>query len=88
MHYVYLLECQQDKSWYIGQTDDLVARVKRHNSGTGAQTTARKQKWRLVYYEAYIEKADSLGRERFLKSGSGRNYLKKQLKHYLAERAV
>ncbi len=24
MHYVYLLECQQDKSWYIGQTDDPI----------------------------------------------------------------
>ncbi len=84
MHYVYLLECQQDKSWYIGQTGDLRARVARHNNGTGARTTARKLEWRLIYYEAYWLKADALGREKFLKSGSGRVYLHKQLRNYLA----
>jgi putative endonuclease len=83
MHYVYLLECKEDTSWYIGQTDDLRERVKRHNSGTGARTTSLKQNWGLIYYEAYKLKADALGREKFLKSGSGRNYLKKQLKNYL-----
>jgi putative endonuclease len=82
MYYVYLLECQEDKSWYIGYTDDLRARVARHNNGTGARTTARKENWKLIYYEAYVTKADALGREKFLKSGSGRTYLKKQLKNY------
>jgi len=83
MFYVYLLENQNDKSWYIGQTDDLRARVARHNAGNGARTTRIKKDWKLIYYEAYILKADSLGRERFLKSGSGRMYLKKQLRNYL-----
>ena len=84
MHYVYLLECQEDKSWYIGQTDNLDNRVTRHNNGSGARTTARKENWKLIYYEAYLTKSDVLGREKFLKSGSGRTYLKKQLKYYLA----
>lgn len=83
MHYVYLLECREDKSWYIGQTDDLRDRVKRHNDGSGARTTSRKGNWKLIYYEAYLIRADALGREKFLKSGSGRTYLKKQLKNYL-----
>lgn len=83
MFYAYLLECQGDNSWYIGYTDDLKARVARHNAGTGARTTSLKQNWKLIYYEAYISKTDALGREKFLKSGSGRNYLKKQLKNYL-----
>jgi len=84
MHYVYLLECQDDKGWHIGQTDDLRDRLKRHNSGFGARTTSRKKNWKLIYYEAYLLKADVLGREKFLKSGSGRIYLKKQLRNYLA----
>jgi putative endonuclease len=83
MFYVYLLENQIDKSWYIGFTADLQARIARHNSGTGARTTARKENWELIYYEAYKLKADAIGREKFLKSGSGRTYLKKQLKNYL-----
>lgn len=84
MHYVYLLECEDDKSWYIGQTNDLRDRVKRHNDGSGARTTSRKNNWKLIYYEAYLIKADAIGREKFLKSGSGRTYLKKQLKNYFA----
>ena len=36
----------------------------------------------IVYYEAYIERADALGRERYLKSGAGRRFLKAQLRHY------
>ena len=69
MFYVYLLECQDDKSWYIGYTADLKQRVKDHVSGTGARTTSLKQNWKLIYYEAYLSKSDTLGREKFLKSG-------------------
>ena len=43
---------------------------------TGAQ-------WKLIYYEAYTEQADALGRERYLKSGGGRRFLEVQLAHYL-----
>ena len=39
--------------------------------------------WKLIYYEAYLERDDALGRERYLKSGSGRKFLKTQLRHYL-----
>lgn len=83
MYYAYLLENQNDKSWYIGYTADLRARLKRHNDGSGAKTTARKENWKLIYYEAYLIKTDAVGREKFLKSGSGRTYLKKQLRYYL-----
>ncbi len=41
--------------------------------------------WRLIYYEAYLNQEDALGREKYLKSGSGRRFLKAQLRHYLAE---
>ena len=84
MSYVYLLGCQDDKGWYIGYTGDLRARVKKHSNGTGARTTSLKNNWKLIYYEAYILKADALGREKFLQSGSGGSYLKKQLRNYLA----
>lgn len=83
MYYTYLLENQNDLSWYIGYTNDLRARLARHCRGNGARTTKIKKDWRLIYYEAYLEKSDAMGRERFLKSGSGRTYLKKQLKNYL-----
>ncbi len=82
MYYVYVLE-SDDKSWYIGYSANLKLRVARHNKGDGARTTSRKNDWKLMYYEAYLNELDANGRERFLKSGSGRRFLKKQLAHYL-----
>jgi hypothetical protein len=37
----------------------------------------------LIYYEAYTEREDAEGREKFLKSGAGRGFLRVQLRHYL-----
>ena len=86
MHIVYVLENQNDESWYIGQTDNLARRLQEHNSGSGARTTRIKEgKWKLIYAEAYCDKQDALGREKFLKGGSGRKYLQRQLVHYLSQ---
>ncbi len=83
MYYVYILKCIDDQSWYIGYTEDLKKRVHDHQNGYGCRTTSLKQNWQLIYYEAYLDKRDAMGRERYLKSGSGRQYLKKQLNNYL-----
>ena len=85
MHVVYVLENQRDKSWYIGQTDNLKRRLEEHNNGSGARTTRiNPGPWVLMYAEAYRDKRDALGRERFLKGGSGRKYLQKQMVHYFS----
>jgi predicted GIY-YIG superfamily endonuclease len=47
--------------------------------------TTRHGHYQLIYYESYRNKADALGRERFLKGGSGRKYLRKQLKWFWEE---
>jgi putative endonuclease len=82
MFYVYVLESKEDKSWYIGYSSDLKQRIKDHLSGKGARTTKLKHGWELIYYEAYKNINDAKGREIFLKSGSGRIYVKRQLKNY------
>lgn len=78
MHYVYLMEERATKKWYIGYSADLRQRVSDHQAGRGAQQT-RRGSYRLIYYEAYLVREDALGRERFLKSGAGWKFLKKQL---------
>ena len=83
-YFVYLLENENDKSWYIGMTSNLQQRIKEHQSGKGGRTTKLKKNWKLIYFEGYLNKLDATGRERFLKSGSGRKYLKKQLTHFLS----
>ena len=87
MHWVYVLECSDDKSWYIGETENLKRRLNEHQSGKGSQTTGLKKNWHPIYCEGYVDKRDARGRERFLKSGTGRKFLKKQLAHYLQTRA-
>lgn len=83
MFYVYVLRSETDSGLYIGYSADLRRRIVQHKRGAALATSYRGP-WKLVYYEAYLNQADALGREKFLKSGSGRNFLKRQLKHYLA----
>ncbi len=83
MYYVYILKGIEGGTLYIGFTADLKKRILDHNLGKGGKTTKRKVGWSLIYYEAYLNKQDALGREKFLKGGSGRKYINKQLVHYL-----
>ena len=84
MFYVYVLRSKTDSGLYIGYSSNLRRRFASHASGKAA-STVRRRPWRLIYYEAYLNEADALGRERYLKSGSGRRFLKVQLRHYLSE---
>lgn len=84
MYYVNVLHSLTDHGLYIGSTSDLRRRFRQHQEGASSSTVGRRP-WRLIYYEAYMEESDALGRERFLKSGTGRTYLKKQCRAYFAE---
>jgi putative endonuclease len=85
MYHVYIIESQKDFGWYIGFTSDLRRRFEEHNQHKNISTSSRGS-FKLIYYEAYLDKRDTLGREKFLKSGAGRKFLKKQMKHYLEEK--
>jgi len=82
--YVYVLHSLRDAGLYIGLTGDLRRRLKEHHGGESFATSFRSP-WKLVYYEAYLERADAEGREKFLKRGSGRRFLAKQLLNYFAQ---
>jgi putative endonuclease len=81
MFYVYVLHSDKDAGLYIGYTGNLRKRLIEHNAGAAFATSYRGP-LELIYYEAYGEAADAKGREKFLKSGSGRKFLIKQLAHY------
>lgn len=82
MYYVYILQSLKDNSFYIGYSPDLKNRLVKHNKGQVASTKS-KIPWKLIYYEAYLNRRDATGREKFLKSGSGWKLFKRQLKNYL-----
>lgn len=79
--YVYVLQSKKDGKLYTGCTNDLKVRLKKHNKGKVNSTKDRKPLI-LIYYEACLSKYDTYKRERYLKSGYGKNYLKNRLKDY------
>jgi putative endonuclease len=80
--YVYVLQSESDSGLYIGFSTNLRARLSQHQDGESFATKSRGP-WKLIYYEAYLEREDAEGREKFLKSGAGRRFLRAQLCHYL-----
>lgn len=81
MYYVYVIQGIKNKRIYVGYTSDLRKRLREHNLGKVFSTKPYKP-FSLVYYEAYQNKDDALAREKFLKSGWGKNYIKRVLKRY------
>ncbi len=84
MYHVYLIEGTSKGTWYIGFTTDLQRRLAEHNNHKNI-STVHETAWKLIYCETYCNKMDALGREKFLKSGSGWRLLKKQMKHFLSQ---
>jgi len=83
VYYIYVIQSQKRKIIYVGYTNDLRERLKKHNSGKVFSTQFYKP-FKLIYYEAYYNKQDAFEREKFLKSGWGKNYIKRVLKHYFS----
>jgi putative endonuclease len=83
MYYVYVLQSLKDNDFYTGYTNNLERRIKEHND-KAQFSTQNKAPFKLIYYEACIEKSDAITRERYLKSGMGKKYLRYRLKKYLA----
>lgn len=82
MHYVYVLQSLKDGDFYTGYTTDLKRRIEEHNSGLQVSTASRAP-FKLIYYEGCISREDAIARERYLKSGRGKKYLRNRVKYYL-----
>lgn len=78
MYYTYVLKSKKDHQFYIGWTDDLIERVKRHNKGL-VQSTKDRLPMEIVYYESCLIKEKAIKREKQLKTGFGRKYLKNRI---------
>jgi putative endonuclease len=79
MRYVYVIESVNfPNEIYIGLTNDLRSRFVAHNSGQSSHTKKFKP-WRLAAYCAFSNSTTAAAFERYLKSGSGRAFIKKRL---------
>jgi putative endonuclease len=79
MYYIYVLASLKDGEWYTGAASDLKARLSQHERGEVSSTRFRRP-WQLIYYQACREAPDAYRRERYLKTGRGKRYLRQRLK--------
>jgi len=82
-YYVYVLCSKKNKRWYTGFTVDLRKRFKEHNNNKVGWTKNRGP-FELIYYEACKNIIDARSREKYLKSGVGKRFLKNRLKRFLS----
>ncbi len=79
MYYVYILKSLNAKNKiYIGATSNLKIRLKSHNEGHSTHTKKFKP-WEIETYIAFSNKINALKFEKYLKSGSGKAFLKRRL---------
>lgn len=82
MFYVYVLRDTKTGQFYTGCTSDLKKRFTEHAKGQSKYTRSRGP-YELIYYEACVNSKDAYMREKYLKSGMGKRYIKNRMKHFL-----
>ena len=78
MFYTYVLFSEKFDRLYIGQTEDLTKRIESHNAGL-VKSTKHYIPWRIIHFEEFYSRAEEMKKEKQLKSGSGREYLRKEV---------
>ncbi|GGO40667.1 GIY-YIG nuclease family protein [Staphylococcus hominis] len=74
-HFVYIVRCS-DNSLYTGYTNNIEARINKHNAGKGAKYTKIRRPVVLVYQEMYESKSEALRREYEIKTFTRQRKLK------------
>ena len=76
MYYIYSLKCKD--GYYLGCANDLKVRLEKHQKGY-VPATANRRPVELDFYLAVKDKYKAFEFEKYLKSGSGRAFIKKHL---------
>ena len=83
MFYTYVIQSKKDNKLYTGSTNDLRKRFKDHNGGK-VLSTKNRGPFTIIYYEACLVEKDARTREKYLKTGMGKRYIKNRLKRFLS----
>lgn len=75
LFYTYVLLCNNG-TYYKGFTKNLEQRFQQHLNGTGAEYTKMHKPVKIAYYETFKTEREAIEREKYFKSGSGREWLK------------
>ena len=78
-----MIQSAKDGKLYTGYTNDLRKRFTEHNAGKVISTKNRGP-FELIYYEACLHEQDAAAREKYLKTGMGKRYLKNRMNRFLS----
>jgi len=78
-YFLYILKSETAVKSYVGITNNLKRRLSEHNSGKHFYTK-RYCPWVMIYNEKYDSLKEARSREKYLKSASGRRFLKELFK--------
>jgi len=77
MYFVYVLKSKKiTEKYYIGHSEDLKERLKRHNNGY-VRSTKHARPWKIIHVEEYENKNNAYRRELEIKSYKGGSAFKK-----------
>jgi len=76
MFYVYVIKSLRRNYIYVGLTDNPTRRITQHNSGR-SKTTKPYSPFKKILIEKYNSRPEAREREKYLKSGCGKELLKK-----------
>ena len=82
MYYVYVIYSEKFKKRYTGYCNDIDKRLDWHNELSEKSWTKKYRPWILIYFESFQMKTDAIKREKYLKTGVGRDFLKNKLPDY------
>ncbi|HSL88737.1 MAG TPA: GIY-YIG nuclease family protein [Ignavibacteriaceae bacterium] len=77
-YFVYALSSLLRNYIYVGQTDNIERRFIEHNNGKN-KTTRPYRPFKLIYTEEFTSRKEAREKEKYLKSGSGKEFLKRLL---------
>ena len=75
MYYVYIISSINRKYIYVGLTNDYKRRISQHNMGK-EKTTAAYKPFKVIAIEDYETRIKAREREKYLKSGIGKEWIK------------
>ncbi|MDZ4819629.1 MAG: GIY-YIG nuclease family protein [Planctomycetota bacterium] len=77
-YYVYVLSSDKTGRFYTGSCENIDERLRRHNAGH-SKATKHGIPWQLKHFEEFESRAEAVQRELYLKSGAGRDEIKRLL---------
>ncbi|WP_081144955.1 GIY-YIG nuclease family protein [Niastella vici] len=83
MYFVYILYSISSGKTYVGFSNNVERRLSEHNITESTGFTLRYRPWTLIQTEEYSTKQQAMAREKFLKTGRGREEIKNYVTKYL-----